>query len=87
MFSYFSWSYNDWKIARLAVGMPVLGDGNIGDWLHDTKLFKQAWASTLSSPDRAWWSLQIFGFCANWSVTVGIQCEYPLLSSCHMVSH
>ncbi|KAL2754104.1 hypothetical protein ACRALDRAFT_1069989 [Sodiomyces alcalophilus JCM 7366] len=75
MFRYFRWSYLDWAEVHL---LP-LGDLDpsagpyFGAWLRDTSLFRQAWASTLETPPRAWWSLQIFGFCAHWSVLLALQ--------------
>ncbi|KAF3353980.1 hypothetical protein VdG1_07879 [Verticillium dahliae VDG1] len=74
MFRFFEWSYAAWKARRL------LRPGNsaklyVGLWLRETSLFKQAWASTFETPARAWWSLQIFGFCANWSVMLAVQAK------------
>ncbi|KAJ4017620.1 hypothetical protein NW766_003685 [Fusarium irregulare] len=65
MFRFFQWSYQQWAHAH-----PESLDGTIhlGEWLRDTTLFKQAWVSTLEEPYRAFWSLQIFAHCANWSV-------------------
>ncbi|ROT41083.1 hypothetical protein SODALDRAFT_330803 [Sodiomyces alkalinus F11] len=76
MFRYFRWSYLDWAEDHL---LPFGGDLDpsagpyLGAWLRDTSLFRQAWASTLETPPRAWWSLQIFGFCAHWSVMLALQ--------------
>ncbi|KAK5991755.1 hypothetical protein PT974_07789 [Cladobotryum mycophilum] len=71
MFCYFRWSYLDWATLHNLAGPddPLL----LGRWLRDTSLFKQAWASTLETADRTWWSLQIFGFCAVWSVMLAVQ--------------
>lgn len=72
MFCFFQWSYREWEIAAGLV--PDVRDGlRLGDWLRDTTLFKQAWVSTLETPLRAWWSTQIFGFCAIWSVMLAAQ--------------
>lgn len=77
MFRFFEWSYGQWAIAHVAaVDTDRL---RLGEWLRDTSLFRQAWASTLETAPRAWWSLQIFGFCANWSVMLAVQCEFPSL--------
>ncbi|KAF6808835.1 hypothetical protein CSOJ01_07303 [Colletotrichum sojae] len=71
MFRFFEWSYGQWAIAHVAAADT---DGlRLGEWLRDTSLFRQAWASTLETVPRAWWSLQIFGFCANWSVMLAVQ--------------
>ncbi|RTE80729.1 hypothetical protein BHE90_004763 [Fusarium euwallaceae] len=71
MFCFFQWSYEQW-----ALSAPVGLDADklyLGEWLRDTTLFKQAWVSTLERPPRAWWSLQIFGFCAVWSIMLASQ--------------
>ncbi|KAI4598257.1 hypothetical protein KJ359_003141 [Pestalotiopsis sp. 9143b] len=75
MFCFFQWSYREWETPRAAAGpLSVDRDGlYLGDWLRDTTLFKQAWVSTLETPLRAWWSTQIFGFCAIWSVMLAAQ--------------
>ena len=70
MFCFFRWSYVEWAKAHSLSDPDAL---YLGDWLRDTALFKQAWASTLETAPRAWWSLQIFGFCANWSVMLAAQ--------------
>ncbi|PHH60131.1 hypothetical protein CDD81_2089 [Ophiocordyceps australis] len=70
MFSFFHSSYLDWKTAQ---HLPPHAPLRLGDWLRDSALFKQAWAATLQTPGRAFWALQIFGFCANWSLTLAVQ--------------
>ncbi|RGP67559.1 alpha-mannosyltransferase alg11p [Fusarium sporotrichioides] len=70
MFCFFKWSYQQWESTRLE---KLDDELHLGEWLRDTKLFKQAWVSTLEQPARAWWSLQIFAFCANWSVMLAWQ--------------
>ncbi|KJZ73339.1 hypothetical protein HIM_07343 [Hirsutella minnesotensis 3608] len=78
MFLFFRWSYLDWAPARelQTAGAPASLSGlRLGDWLRDTTLFKQAWVSTLETPPRAWWTLQIFGFCANWSISLAVQAK------------
>ncbi|KAK2057014.1 hypothetical protein LY76DRAFT_119883 [Colletotrichum caudatum] len=73
MFRFFEWLYTQWAMMR-ACHNSVAASGSVeeglrlGEWLRDTSLFKQAWVSTLETGPRAWWTLQIFGFCANWSV-------------------
>ncbi|KAK4199171.1 hypothetical protein QBC40DRAFT_85256 [Triangularia verruculosa] len=71
MFAYFQWSYFDW--AANAPNTTIDGQLHLGEWLRDTSLFKQAWFSALETPARAWWTLQIFGFCAIWSVMLSVQ--------------
>ncbi|KAH0421166.1 hypothetical protein CcaCcLH18_13599 [Colletotrichum camelliae] len=78
MFRFFEWSYQQWAISHVFAGVGITGgEGGLrlGEWLRDTSLFKQAWASTLETGPRAWWSLQIFGFCANWSVLLAVQAQ------------
>ncbi|ETS78343.1 hypothetical protein PFICI_10405 [Pestalotiopsis fici W106-1] len=79
MFCFFQWSYQEWAAASSA-SSPLFGllggeDGklHLGAWLRDTTLFQQAWVATLETPLRAWWSMQIFGFCAIWSVMLAAQ--------------
>ncbi|KAK6224543.1 alpha-mannosyltransferase alg11p [Colletotrichum tabaci] len=77
MFRFFEWSYLEWDSRQLRTAVidaksPGL---RLGEWLRDTTLFRQAWASTLETGPRAWWSLQIFGFCANWSVLLAAQAQ------------
>ncbi|KAK4177121.1 hypothetical protein QBC36DRAFT_300505 [Triangularia setosa] len=74
MFAYFRWSYFDWA-ANNASGATIDGQLHLGEWLRDTSLFKQAWFSALERPARAWWTLQIFGFCAIWSVMLSVQAK------------
>lgn len=69
-FGFFKWSYQQWESTRLE---KLDNELHLGEWLRDTKLFKQAWVSTLERPPRAIWSLQIFAFCANWSVMLAWQ--------------
>ncbi|KXH35370.1 hypothetical protein CSIM01_08945 [Colletotrichum simmondsii] len=78
MFRFFEWSYGQWATTQASAGLDST-ELRLGEWLHDTSLFKQAWASTLETGPRAWWSLQIFGFCANWSVILAAQGELILL--------
>ncbi|GKT57556.1 alpha-mannosyltransferase Alg11p [Colletotrichum tofieldiae] len=77
MFRFFEWSYVQWDSqqfwAAVVGGKPA--GLRLGEWLRDTSLFRQAWASTLETGPRAWWSLQIFGFCANWSVLLAAQAQ------------
>lgn len=71
MFRFFAWSYHQWELSSpLSLTHDEL---YLGLWLRDTSLFKQAWVSTLETPPRAWWSMQIFGFCALFSVMLAVQ--------------
>lgn len=82
MFCFFQWSYTEWAKTRSLSHPEQL---YLGEWLRDTALFKQAWASTLETPSRAWWCLQIFGFCANWSVMLAAQGEWAEDSICPLI--
>lgn len=76
MFEFFRWSYIDWATSQSpALGPEVYTWSGIrlGDWLRQTTLFRQAWVSVLLSPEKAWWSIQIFGFCAILSAMVSVQ--------------
>lgn len=75
MFCFFQWSYQQWESTHLE---KLDSELHLGEWLRDTTLFKQAWVSTLEQPPRAWWSLQIFAFCAIWSVMLAWQGENML---------
>ena len=79
MFCYFQWSYRDWAATTVARGGVSTGyDLRLGDWLHDTSLFHQAWVIVLDTPERIWWAVQIFGFCAVWSVVLSVQGGLPI---------
>ncbi|GAB1316343.1 hypothetical protein MFIFM68171_06553 [Madurella fahalii] len=73
MFAYFRWSYFDWAASSSNLTVTDASQLRLGEWLRDTSLFKQAWFSALETPARAWWTLQIFGFCAIWSVMLSVQ--------------
>ncbi|GJC96785.1 alpha-mannosyltransferase alg11p [Colletotrichum higginsianum] len=78
MFRFFEWSYLEWDSRQFwaaVVGGAKPPGLRLGEWLRDTTLFRQAWVSTLETGPRAWWSLQIFGFCANWSVLLAAQAQ------------
>ncbi|KAF4776064.1 hypothetical protein HER10_EVM0003299 [Colletotrichum scovillei] len=79
MFRFFEWSYGQWATTQAPAGLDST-ELRLGEWLHDTSLFKQAWASTLETGPRAWWSLQIFGFCANWSAILAAQAQRRCIS-------
>lgn len=80
MFAYFRWSYLDWAARSPAAAAAAEDEQQqlrLGEWLRETSLFRQAWFSALETPARAWWTLQIFGFCAIWSVMLSVQGAYP----------
>lgn len=71
MFAFFAHSYRDWAVSR--GGAVVGGELQLGAWLKDTSLFSLAWGSAMASDARVWWTQQIFGFCAVWSLLVGTE--------------
>lgn len=77
MFAFFAHSYRDWAASASAASRGVItagGEGlQLGAWLRDTSLFSLAWGSAMASDARVWWTQQIFGFCAVWSLVVGTE--------------
>ena len=70
MFIFFSHSYRQWCL-KYGAGLAQSNDFDnleLGRWLKDTKLFKEAWGSVVETPARVWWSQQIFFSAAGWSV-------------------
>jgi hypothetical protein len=67
MFSFFARSYRDWA----AVAVPNSLD--LGGWLRDSALFKEAWGVAISSGERFWWTGQIFPFTTLWSFCLGVE--------------
>ncbi|KAF2812590.1 uncharacterized protein BDZ99DRAFT_461249 [Mytilinidion resinicola] len=72
MFCFFSHSYQQWS-SRQSIHLSVDGSLELGAWLRDTKLFKEAWGTALETPERFWWTQQIFFFTSIWSVFLGQQ--------------
>ncbi|KAF4223382.1 hypothetical protein CNMCM6457_000491 [Aspergillus fumigatiaffinis] len=76
MFAFFAHSYRSWRsqctLAQLheleRASLPMKGEL----WLRDTKLFKQAWETVSETPERHWWSGQIFMFTIAWSIFLGV---------------
>ncbi|RHZ73463.1 hypothetical protein CDV55_107846 [Aspergillus turcosus] len=76
MFAFFAHSYRSWRgrctLAQLheleRASLPMKGEL----WLRDTQLFKQAWEAVSETPERHWWSGQIFLFTVVWSVFLGV---------------
>ncbi|KAL7269878.1 hypothetical protein RUND412_007438 [Rhizina undulata] len=69
MGSYFRHSYVRWAL-RYRVPKEGL---RLGDWLKDVKLFKEAWEAVVVTPERWWWSQQIFLGTCGWSVFMGAE--------------
>lgn len=73
MFAFFAHSHREWAAAH-AVLVDELGGGlQLGPWLRDTQLFRQAWGSAMETDARFWWTQQIFGFVTVWSVVLGAE--------------
>jgi hypothetical protein len=67
MLSFFTNSYQNWA----SVGdMKAL---DLGGWLRDSTLFKEAWAMAIGTKARFWWTQQIFSFTTLWSFFLGIE--------------
>lgn len=78
MIRFYMHSYQTW-LDRKSIHQGQEGGASsivlIASWLRDTQLFEQAWSAVVETPTRLWWSQQIFGFCAGWSVFLGLQGE------------
>ncbi|EON68882.1 hypothetical protein W97_08140 [Coniosporium apollinis CBS 100218] len=68
MLCFFSLSYREWASTH---DVTLGGDPELGLWLKDTQLFKEAWGTAVATPARFWWTQQIFFFTAVWSVFLG----------------
>lgn len=76
MFSFFAQSYSDWALiqaARRFEGISGAGNIDLGSWLRDSKLFKEAWGVAMESRARWWWTQQIFSWTTFWSFWVGVE--------------
>lgn len=78
MIRFYVHSYQDWLVRNAVLQASKQEDGSglvilLASWLRDTKLFEQAWSAVVKTQTRLWWSQQIFGFCAGWSVFLGFQ--------------
>ncbi|KAF2204506.1 hypothetical protein GQ43DRAFT_364396 [Delitschia confertaspora ATCC 74209] len=66
MFQFFAYSYRDWIFAQQLSQQFFLGHEHgslqLGWWLKDTQLFKEAWGTVVMGARRFWWSGQIFLF-------------------------
>jgi hypothetical protein len=75
MFCFFAHSYRQWE-STSSIHLTedeILANLQLGPWLNDTKLFKEAWGTALETPARFWWTQQIFFFTSIWSVFLGQQ--------------
>lgn len=67
MVSFFMKSYEDWQASHVFM-LSDDGELQLGEWLSDVKLFQDVWGAVVESPQRWWWSQQIFLATAAWSV-------------------
>jgi hypothetical protein len=72
MFSFFAISYQDWE-DKQPFYSGIIIHSNLGGWLKDTALFKQAWAIAIGKMTRFWWTQQIFSFTTLWSFFLGVE--------------
>lgn len=76
MFQFFADSYRNWLVTQQLHQQFFFGHGaeglQLGSWLRDTQLFKEAWGSVLIGIERFWWSSQIFLFASylGWALEV-----------------
>lgn len=75
MFSFFAYSYHDWACER-GIVPDVVDVRKLEMWLRDTKLFKEAWETVSETPQRFWWSGQIFLWTVGWSLFLGVMGKY-----------
>jgi putative flippase GtrA len=69
MLCFFSLSYRSWAFTHVAA---LGGDRQqLGLWLKETQLFKEAWGTAVATPARFWWTQQVFLFSAAWSMFLG----------------
>jgi hypothetical protein len=82
MFSFFGLSYLEWAAHRgiqlpddsfAQSGLLYIRELEVGRWLKNSTLFKEAWETAISSPQRFWWTQQIFLFTTAWSYFLGIR--------------
>ena len=92
MLSFFVLSYKIWAM-RTNTPLPTTLFGRhgikattlqLGPWLRDTTLFRDAWETVIDGNTRFWWSQQIFLISTVWSVALGVEgmWEYFLPTGC-----
>ncbi|KAL2813978.1 hypothetical protein BJX63DRAFT_206493 [Aspergillus granulosus] len=75
MISLFFYSYNIWATSpegTLYSGADTPLFTRMGLWLNKTYIFQEAWETVSETPERVWWSAQIFGWTIGWSLLLGI---------------
>ncbi|KAF8419371.1 hypothetical protein EV426DRAFT_293453 [Tirmania nivea] len=69
MLRFFHLSYATWSTTVASPDTPR----TIGYWLRDTKLFEEAYRIVVITPERWWWSQQIFLACFGWGIWISYQ--------------
>ena len=76
MFKFFADSYGKWLAIQQLNQQFFYGHDveklQLGSWLRDTKLFKEAWGGVVIGIHRFWWSGQIFLFASylGWALEI-----------------
>jgi hypothetical protein len=82
MLSFFWLSYRSWasEMGELVPGhfwseytRGQIQGLELGRWLKDTELFREAWEIASEKSGRYWWTQQIFLGAAAWSVFLGME--------------
>ncbi|KAF8455248.1 hypothetical protein BDZ91DRAFT_538750 [Kalaharituber pfeilii] len=68
MIRFFELSYTQWD-KKADPDIPR----TMGYWLRDTKLFEEAYRNVVMTPERWWWSQQIFLACFGWGIWLSYQ--------------
>lgn len=66
MFFFFRFSYREWTRSQ-SHGYDMA----LSDWLKDSSLFEEAWSSAMATPERFWWTQQIFIFTTLLAIDIG----------------
>ncbi|KAF2179268.1 hypothetical protein K469DRAFT_674463 [Zopfia rhizophila CBS 207.26] len=61
MYQYFVDSYQRWVYWQEFYGRPIV-NLELGRWLRETELFREAWLAAIVGVHRYWWTAQIFLF-------------------------
>lgn len=67
MFRFFRYSYREWITSQKYESFDL----PLSDWLKDSSLFEEAWSSAMATPERFWWTQQIFIFTTLLAIDIG----------------
>jgi hypothetical protein len=70
MYQFFALSYRTWALNGYHKGVDGL---QLGEWLGDSQLFEEAWGTACATPQRYWWTQQIFLLTTFWSLILGAE--------------